>query len=327
MLDPQNRYYVYAWYTKDTNEIFYIGKGSGNRCFTRKRENKFFMNVLNAHDCDSIILKNGLNEKDAFDLEIILIAYYRKKSRILTNICDGGENPPKLCGKRPEEWANKIRDGLINAYRNNPELKIKSSNRMKAFLQTDKGKESLQKSIESRNNDEFKKSQSVKCKAANNTPEYKERHSKLMKEIYSSEELRERERGKNNPRAQSVKQFDLDGNFIKEFDTITQASRETGVGLARISDVARGNRKTAGGFVWVFSNDKKIIHEKKPIYHAENDKNLKPILKYDLNGTFIAEYRGIAEATRANGFKHRTNIISNLKGRTKSAYGFIWKYK
>ena len=328
MLDPQKRYYVYAWYTKDTNEIFYIGKGTGNRYITRKRENKFFTNVLNSHDCDSVILKDNLSEKEAFDLEIILIEYYRKHSRILTNISDGGENPPKIYGKRPKEWVENVRKGLINAYQKNPGLREKSSERMKIFLQTDKGKEFARKSIESRrNNDEFKKSQSIKCKALNNTPEYKERHSKLMKEIYSSEELRERERGKNNPRAQSVKQLDLNGNFIKEYDTITQASKETGIGLARISDVARGNGKTAGGFVWKFSNDKNIHHKKKPVYHIENDKNLKPILQYDLNGTFIREYRGIAEATRINGFNHRTNIISNLKGRTKSAYGFVWKYK
>lgn len=327
MLDPQKRYYVYAWYTKDTNEIFYIGKGTGNRYLTRKRENKFFMNILNAHDCDSVILKDGLSEKEAFDLEIILIEYFRKNSRILTNICDGGENPPKMYGKRPKEWAENVRKGLIDAYQNNPELRAKSSERMKNFLQTNKGHEFARRSIESRKNEEFRKSQSIKCKAANNTPEYKERQSKLMKEIYSSEKLRERKRGKNNHRAQPVKQFSLDGNFIKEYDTITQASKETGVGIARISDVARGNRKTAGGFIWKFSNDKNIQHKTKPIYHAENDKNLKPILQYDLNGTLVGEYRGIAEATRINGFNHRTNIISNLKGRTKTAYGFIWKYK
>ena len=198
---------------------------------------------------------------------------------------------------------------------------------MKQFLKTDKGKEFIRKSIESRNNDDFRRLQSIKCRAANNTPECKERHSKLMKQIYSSEELRERERGEKNPRAQSVKQFDLNGNFIKEYGTITQASKETGIGLARISDVARGNRKTAGGFKWEFSNDKHIRHTRKPAYHPENDKNRKSIIQYRLDGTFVREYPGIAEATRQNNFNHRTNIISNLKGRTKSAYGFIWKYK
>lgn len=327
MLDQEKRYYVYAWYTKDTNEIFYIGKGTGKRYSTRKRENRFFMNVLNAHECDSIILKSGLSEKESFDLETLLISYYRTRSRILTNICDGGENPPRMTGKRPEEWRRNISTSLKNMYQEKPEYRKMLSDRMKDFLKTEEGKDFAMRSIQSHKKEDFRKSQSIKCKLANNTPEYKEKQSKLMKEVYSSEVLRERERGKNNPRAQAVKQFDLEGNFLKEYETITQAHKETGIGLARISDVARGNRKTAGGFFWKFSNDKKIQHKIKPIYHVENDKNLKPILQYDLNGTLICEYRGIAEAARINGFKNRTNIISNLKGRTKSAYGFVWKYK
>lgn len=327
MLDLERKYYVYAWYIKESDEVFYIGKGSGKRYLTRKRENKFFMNVLNSHNCDSIILKNNLTEKEAFDLEIVLIDYYRKRSRLLTNIADGGENPPKIYGKRPKAWRDNVSRGLIEAHKKHPEYGRLSSERMKAFLKTDAGKEFLRKSLESRSTKEFREIQSIKCKKANNTPEYRKRHSELMKKIYSSEALRDRERGKNNPRAQRVQQFDPDGTFIKEYDTITQASKETGIGIARISDVARGNRKTAGGFVWRFSNDKHIQHKKKPVYHVENDKSLKPILQYDKNGNFIQEYIGIAEATRLNGFKNRTNIICNLKGRTKSAYGFVWKYK
>ena len=47
-----------------------------------------------------------------------------------------------------------------------------------------------------------------------------------------------------------VLQFDLDGNFIKAYDTITQASKATGVNDTCISDCTRGTQKTAGGFVW-----------------------------------------------------------------------------
>ena len=60
--DTEKRYYVYAWYIKDTNEVFYIGKGTGNRYKVRKRENEYFMKMLNSHECDSkIIIDNLLN--------------------------------------------------------------------------------------------------------------------------------------------------------------------------------------------------------------------------------------------------------------------------
>ena len=326
--DTSKKYYVYCWFIKDTREVFYVGKGKNNRYKTRKRENKAFMNVIKNNDCDVQILQDNLSEKEAFDLEVKMISFYRTHSNILTNVCDGGPNPPSLSGiPKSDEWKRKRSKSQIDFYQNHPEYKEAQSNRFKEFLKTEQGKQFQEKSIASRKTAEFKRKLSIQCKLANNTKEYKERHSKLMREIYSSEVLRERERGKNNPRAQGVKQFDERGNFIREYDTITQASRETGVHISRISDVARGNRKTAGGFVWVFSNDKKIVHKRRPVYNPEKDKNLKPILQYDLNGNFIKEYIGIADATRLNGFKNRTNIICNLKGRTKSAYGFIWKYK
>ena len=49
----------------------------------------------------------------------------------------------------------------------------------------------------------------------------------------------------------------------------------------------------------------------------------KPILQFDLNGNFIREW----ECTADVGNEVRHNIRHCLKGRTNSAYGYIWKYK
>ena len=51
--------------------------------------------------------------------------------------------------------------------------------------------------------------------------------------------------------------------------------------------------------------------------------NNKPILQYDLDGNFIREW----ECAYDVGKEVNTGIINCLKGRTKTAYGFIWKYK
>ena len=50
----------------------------------------------------------------------------------------------------------------------------------------------------------------------------------------------------------SIGQYDLDGNLIKAFKSIKEASAETGIKVANISAVASKHkwRKTAGGFVW-----------------------------------------------------------------------------
>lgn len=49
----------------------------------------------------------------------------------------------------------------------------------------------------------------------------------------------------------------------------------------------------------------------------------KPILQFDLNGNFICEW----ECATDVGKEVRVHICDCLKGRLKSAYGFIWKYK
>lgn len=51
-----------------------------------------------------------------------------------------------------------------------------------------------------------------------------------------------------------VSQFSIDGIFMKEYTSIKNASKETGVNYYSISDCCRGKNKTAGGYRWVFSN-------------------------------------------------------------------------
>lgn len=50
----------------------------------------------------------------------------------------------------------------------------------------------------------------------------------------------------------------------------------------------------------------------------------KEVLKFDKMGNYIEEFKSIKEA--ANG-KNSSNIVECCKGRRKSAFGFIWKYK
>lgn len=47
-----------------------------------------------------------------------------------------------------------------------------------------------------------------------------------------------------------VAQYDLEGEFIASFPSMASASRETGINLRNISLAVRGERNTAGGFIW-----------------------------------------------------------------------------
>ena len=101
----QNRYYVYEWYNIETGEVFYVGKGCRNR-YKHINRNKFFNDYYNTHKCDSRITFNNLYEESAFEIEKVMIEYYRKNTNYrLTNQVDGGEGPSRY-GKLNSNYGN-----------------------------------------------------------------------------------------------------------------------------------------------------------------------------------------------------------------------------
>lgn len=324
--DSEKRYYVYVWYYKDTEQVFYVGKGTGKRFRTRKRNNAF-NEIVENNDCDCKIIKNNLTEQQAFELEIETIASYRSKGIELINVLDGGCNPPSLSGiPKSEEWKRKCVASIKKFYEEHPERREKASRDFKEFLQTEKGKEFRRRSNLAKQSKEYRLKQSIKCKKANNSPEYLKKQKEIAKKMWESEDYRKAHCGSNNHRSQRVKQFDLYGNFIKEYETITQASIETGVNISKISAVCKGKRNTSGGYIWEYATSKVLVNRRKT-EAKYNGSCSKPIMQYDKNGIFLKEYPSISEAVRENNYNDRTNIISNLKGKTKTAYGYVWKYK
>jgi len=65
----------------------------------------------------------------------------------------------------------------------------------------------------------------------------------------------DRKTGKNNKNNRAVLQYDLNGNFIKEYYSAAQAFRDTGIGQSSISVVCRGKSKAAGGFTWKYKEE------------------------------------------------------------------------
>jgi hypothetical protein len=52
--------------------------------------------------------------------------------------------------------------------------------------------------------------------------------------------------------SKSVLQYDLEGNFIKEWSSVTEARKQTNI--SKIDKVARGEGKISGGFRWKYKN-------------------------------------------------------------------------
>lgn len=82
----ENIFYVYIYYIKKTNEIFYVGKGSKNRFSFKTKRNELFKEILNNNECEVKILVDGLEEKQAYDLEYNLCIELKSLGMAKANI-------------------------------------------------------------------------------------------------------------------------------------------------------------------------------------------------------------------------------------------------
>ena len=124
----------------------------------------------------------------------------------------------------------------------------------------------------------------------------------------------------NGTNDKAVYQYDLSGQFVKEYKSAHEAARENNIQFTNICKVCRGERKTAGGFGWSYEKHDNV----QPIKTKRLGDGT--VLQFTKDGQFIAEYPTAAEADRMTGV-NRTTIGLVCKGKGKTAGGFVWKYK
>lgn len=122
-----------------------------------------------------------------------------------------------------------------------------------------------------------------------------------------------------------IRQFDLDGKFIKEYDTIKDAASQTEISVKSITNAIYGSRKSGGGYIWKKCNRGSPVENTSPITKPENTGIGKPILQSDVNGKRIAVFPSKRAASRATGINERS-ISDVLSGVQKTAGGFKWSY-
>jgi hypothetical protein len=90
-----NNFYVYGHFTKDTHDLFYVGKGKENRAYEfNVARTKWWRNVVNKHGITVKLLHENLTEEQALFLEKQLIKQHGRRdlsTGSLVNLTDGGE--------------------------------------------------------------------------------------------------------------------------------------------------------------------------------------------------------------------------------------------
>jgi hypothetical protein len=86
----KKKFYVYEWFNIETNEVFYVGKGCGNRYKSLKSRNQDFLDYIDNHPTNVRIVKYFDSEDDAYTYEKDLTQSYREKNQCSCCLMDGG---------------------------------------------------------------------------------------------------------------------------------------------------------------------------------------------------------------------------------------------
>lgn len=118
----ENKFYVYEWYNKNTNHVFYVGKGCGKRYKEVKHRNQKFLDYILENEVDSKIIEENLSEQEALALEKITIENYKKDNQCECNLMEGGH------GGLSQVWTKEMKEYWSE---NNPMKSEEQRERMK----------------------------------------------------------------------------------------------------------------------------------------------------------------------------------------------------
>ena len=95
------------------------------------------------------------------------------------------------------------------------------------------------------------------------------------------------------PRAdKKVYQYDLNGNFIQEWDSLTQAANKYQTS-GNLIGISANHKRTAANFLWSFSKVDKLDVSEYSVYNPKI-----PVYLYDIDKKFIKSYESMSDCYR-----------------------------
>ena len=206
--------YVYAHYTLDTNELFYIGVGVGYRGWSLFGRNDLWKNIEKKHGRRVEILVDGFTDRNlAVKKEIELQQLHKPRACFVY-----GDQHAAIVSEETRAKLSKANTG-----------KKHSEETKKKLSQINIGK---------------KRSEEVKRKISQSAKGKK----------FSLETLKKLSDAKKGVGLKPVVR--CDGTV---FTSITEAAIKTGLDATGIIRSAKGQRKTCGGYVWKYIEEKDAI--------------------------------------------------------------------
>lgn len=106
-------FYIYIHTIIETNEIFYIGKGSNKRAWNTHTRNEFWKRITNKYPYKIDIVFQSYSENDVYKKEIELINLHRPKANLVSG-GKGGRTGMKLSDEIKNKISKKLKGKISN---------------------------------------------------------------------------------------------------------------------------------------------------------------------------------------------------------------------
>jgi hypothetical protein len=225
------RYYLYRHIRIDKNEPFYIGIGTKqSRTFnsakseyrrayeTSRKESYVWNNIVSKTDYEVQIIfeSDDYNFIKGKELEFIsLYGRIDKNTGVLSNMTNGGDG---FIGYVPSKEKIEKHKLFMTGRKQSEEEKQKRNKSRKGYTHSEETKNKI--------------SNSHKGKKT------------------SKEHLEKLQKGQILANSKPINQYDLEGNFIRNWQSATIAGKELNLHLTSIRNCVRGITKTSGGYIW-----------------------------------------------------------------------------
>jgi predicted GIY-YIG superfamily endonuclease len=219
--------FLYRHIRHDKNEPFYIGIATHlKRAYEKGQRNSIWKLIVGKTEYTIEIIFDDLTKEQAYEKEKEFIRLYGKicnNTGTLANLTDGGEtlSDYNKGRKASEETRQKLREAAKRKKPRSRECYEKTAAALRGRPKSEEHKRKLSEYFTGKSNGPW-------------TEEHRQKNlnSWLNKHM-------------------PIAQYSLDGNLIKVWHNRIEASIELGIKKDQIRDCMRGNRKLAGGFVWV----------------------------------------------------------------------------
>lgn len=125
---------------------------------------------------------------------------------------------------------------------------------------------------------------------------------------------------------QKVKQYSMDGEYIKTYPSMIEAARKTGIERTAIQKAVK-NKYTSGGYVWILEGDEDLIPKIIANHKERYDYKKKAVKQYDKDNNYIQTFQSSREAARTLGDENKyRSIARTCQGYQQTCFGYKWSY-